>query len=54
MRAHVYLVFTSQVQARLSIVGNSASVVDAQQAFKCTYNAMLKEDYPISVNIVRY
>lgn len=31
MRAYVYLVLTSQVQVRSSIVGNAASVVDAQQ-----------------------
>ena len=31
VRAYVYLVLTSQVQARSSIVGNSASAVDAEQ-----------------------
>ena len=34
VRAYVYLVPISQVQARSSIVGNSASPVDAQQVFK--------------------
>ena len=31
MRAYVCLALTSQVQVRSSIVGNAASVVDAQQ-----------------------
>ena len=34
LRAYVYLILTSQVQARSSIVGNSAPAVDAQQALK--------------------
>ena len=33
VRAFVYLVLTSQVQARSSMVGNSAPAVDAQQVF---------------------
>ena len=33
VRAYIYLVFTSQVQARSSIVGNSAPAVDAQKVF---------------------
>ena len=33
VRAYVYLVLTSQVQARSSIVGNSASAVDVQLVF---------------------
>ena len=33
VRAYVYLVLTSQVQARSSIVGNSAPAVDAQKVF---------------------
>lgn len=31
VRAYIYLVLTAHVQAGLSIVGKSASVVDAQQ-----------------------
>ena len=54
MRAYVYLVLTSQVQARSSIVGNSASAVDAQQVFKSTFNALINEDYSISNDIERY
>ena len=54
VRAYVYLVLTSQVQARSSIVGNSAPVVDAQQVFKGTFKALINEDYSISIDIERY
>ena len=53
VRAYVYLVLTSQVQARSSIVGNSAPAVDAQQVFKNTYKALINEDYPIAIDIER-
>ena len=35
--AYGYLVLSSQVQVRLTMVGNSAPVVDAQQLFKGTF-----------------
>ena len=54
MRAYVYLVLTSQVQARSSIVGNSAPAVDAQQVFKTTFNTLINEDYSIGTDIERY
>ena len=54
MRAYVYLVLTSQVQARSSIVGNSAPAVDAQQVFKSTFKALINEDYSIGIDIERY
>ena len=54
MRAYVYLVLTSQVQARSSIVGNSAPAVDAQQVFKSMFKALIKEGYSIAINIERY
>ena len=54
MRAYVYLFLTSQVQARSSIVGNSAPAVDAQQVFKSTFNALINEDYSIGIDIKRY
>ena len=54
MRAYVYLVLTSQVQARLSIVGTSASAVDAQKVFKSTFKALINEDYSIAIDIERY
>ena len=52
--AYVYLVFTSQVQVRSSIVGNSAPAVDAQQVFKGTFKALINEYYSIGINIERY
>ena len=52
--AYVYLVLTSQVQARSSIVGNSASELDAQQALKGMFKALINEDYSIGVDIERY
>ena len=51
---NVYLVLTSQVQARSSIVGNSAPAVDAQQVFKSTFKALINEDYSIGIDIERY
>ena len=54
VRSYVYLVLTSQVQARSSIVGNSAPAVDAQQVFKSTFKALTNEDYSIGTNIERY
>ena len=35
--AYVYLVLTSQVQARSSIIGNSAPAVNTQNVFKSTF-----------------
>ena len=54
VRAYVYLFLTSQVQARSSIVGNSAPAVDTQQVFKSTLKALVSEDYSIAINIERY
>ena len=42
VRAYVYLVLSSQVQARSSIVGNSAPAVDAQKVFKNTFKELIK------------
>ena len=53
-RAYVYLVFTSQVQARSNIVGNSAPAVDAQQALKGMFKVLINEDYSIGTDIERY
>ena len=53
VRAYVYLVLTSQVQARSNIVGNSVPAVDVQQVFKSTFKALLNEDYSISIDIER-
>ena len=54
MKAYIYLVLTSQVKAISSIVGNSASAVDAQQVFKSTFKALINEEYSIGINIDRY
>ena len=54
MRAYVYLVLTSHAQARSSIVGNSAPAVDAQQALKGMFKALIKEGYSIGIDIERY
>ena len=54
MREYVYLVLTSQVQARSSIVGSSAPAADAQQIFKSTFMALINEDYSIGIDIERY
>ena len=47
MMGYVYLVLTSQVQAR-------SSVLHAQKAFKSTLKALINEDYSIGINIKRY
>ena len=47
MRAYVYLVLTSQVQAR-------SSLLDAQKAFKRTFKALINEDYSVGIIIERY
>ena len=47
--AYIYLVLTSQVQTRSSIVGNSAPAVDAQQLFKDTFKSLINEDLPIDI-----
>ena len=41
VRAYVYLVLTSLVQARSSIAGNSAPAMDAQKMFKTLINGRL-------------
>ena len=55
VRAYVYSVsvFTSQFQAILSIVGNSASATDAQQVFRRKFHVLINEKYSISVYIVK-
>ena len=54
MAAYVYLALTFQVQARSSIVGNSAPAVDAQQTLIGTFKALINEDYSIGIDIERY
>ena len=52
--AWVYLVLTSQAQARSSIVFNSAPAVDAQQVFKSSFKALINKDYSVGIDIERY
>ena len=47
--AYVYLVFSSQAQARSTIVGNSVPAVDAQQLFKDTLKSLIREDLTIDI-----
>ena len=54
MRANVYLVLTSQIQTRPSIVRNSAPAVDAERVFKSMFKALISEGYSISIDIERY
>ena len=54
VRAYVYLVLTSQDQAKSSIVGCSAPAVDPQKVFKSTFKELIKEDYSIGIDIDRY
>ena len=56
IRAYVYLVLTFQVQvqARSSIVHNSASAIDAQHVFKSTLKTLINEDYSISADTDRH
>ena len=54
MRSYVYLVRTSQVQGRSSIMNNSAFVMGPQRVFKITFNPLVNEDYSINVDIGRY
>ena len=44
VRAYVYLLLTFQVQARSSIVDNSAPTVKAEQVFQSTFQALIKEN----------
>ena len=54
VRAYIYLVLISQIQARSSIVGNSAPAVDAQQVFKSTFKVLINKDIGIAIDIKRY
>ena len=55
VRAYVYLILISQIHARSSIVGNSAPAVEAQQAFKSAFKALINEDdYSIAIDITQY
>ena len=56
--AYVYLLLTSQVQARSKIVGKTANALDAQYIYIYIYinsfEELLKSDYSIADDIARY
>ena len=47
--AYVYLILSSQVQARSTIVGNSVPAVDAQHFFKDAFKSLINEDLSIDI-----
>lgn len=50
---NVYLVFSSQYQARWNIVGTSVPEVDALLVLKSTFDAMINKDYSFDVHVQR-
>ena len=54
VRAYVYLLLTSQVQARSKIVGKTANALDAQNIYINSFEGLLKSDYSIADDIARY
>ena len=49
---YVYLVLSSQVTARSTIIDNSAPAVDAQKIFRDTFNDLIKGD--LSIDTEKY
>ena len=54
VRAYVYLLLTSQLQARSKIVGKTANALDAQNIYMNLFEELLKRDYSIADDIARY
>ena len=54
VRAYVYLLLTSQVQARLKIVVKTANALNAQNIYINSFEELLKSDYSIADDITRY
>ena len=54
VRAYVYLLLTSQVQARSKIVGKTTNVFEAQNIYTNSFEEPLKSDYSIADDIARY
>ena len=54
VRAYVYLLLTSQVQARSKIVGKTANALDAQNIYITSFEELLKSDCSIADDIARY
>ena len=54
VRAYAYLILSSQVSARSSIVGNTASALTAQSAFLNNFENVLNRRVDIREDIKRY
>ena len=54
VRAYVYLLLTSQVQARSKIVGKTANALDVQYIYINSFEELLKNGYSIADDIARY
>ena len=52
--AYVYLLLTSQVQARSKIVGKTTKAFEAQNIYINSFEELLKSDYSIADDIARY
>ena len=53
-RAYVYLLLTSQVQARSKIVGKTTNAFEAQNISMNSFEELLKSNYSIADDIARY
>ena len=54
VRPSAFLILNPHIQARLSIVCNSASEVDDRQVLKSTFNTLVIEECSIGVDIGRF
>ena len=54
VRAYVYLLLTSQVQARSKIVGKTTNAFEAQNIYMNSFEELLKSDYSIADDVARY
>ena len=54
VRAYVYLLLTSQVQARSKIIGKRPNALDAQNIYMNSFEELLQSDYSIADDITRY
>ena len=54
VRAYVYILLTSQAQARSKIVGKTASAIDAQNIYVSTFEELIKSEYLTADDIARY
>ena len=54
VRAHAYLILSSQASARSSIIGNSASSLTAQSAFLNNFENVVNRKVDIQEDVKRY